>query len=57
MDGAEEKEENGHGYAKMEGKTDGGRANEDAVWRLETKEHIEHRTYCRWKTSELMRSA
>lgn len=37
MDGEEEKEENGHRYAKMAGKTDGGRDIEEAA--RETRAH------------------
>lgn len=53
MDG-EEEEENGHRYAQMEGKTDGGggRDIEEAV--RDTQEPINHHTYWIWKTSELM---
>lgn len=40
MDGEEEKEENGHRYAKMAGKTDGGRDIEEAA--RERREHTNH---------------
>lgn len=54
MDGEEEEEENGHRYAKMAGKTDGGRDIEEAARR--TQEHMNHHMYWVWKSSELMHS-
>lgn len=39
MDGEEEKEENGHRYAKMAGKTDGGRDIEEAA-RAHESSHV-----------------
>lgn len=47
MDGEEEKEENGHTYAKMEGKRDGGREAEEAA--RETQELINQNMYSVWK--------
>lgn len=51
MDGEEEKEENGHRYAKMAGKTDGGRDIEEAA-----RAHECNHMYWVWKSSELMHS-
>lgn len=52
MDG--EEEENGHRYAQMEGKTDGGRGRDAKEAVRDAQEPTNHHTFWIWKTSELM---